>query len=202
MSQNSSTEKKVIELARRLGVVRVRDLKEHGIHPEYLRRLCARGIFQRWGRGLYKHAESDVSENYHLAQLFRWIPHGVICLISALRFHEIGTQSPQEVWLALKHGTARPRIKVPPLRVVWISGAAFYEGIEVHNIDGVDVRVYSVAKTVADCFKFRNKIGSDVAVEALRECLQEKKVTRDQLWKYAQICRVAKVMRPYLEALS
>ena len=202
MSRKSNKEKKVVDLASQRGVLRVRDLKELGIHPEYLRRLCGKGKLKRWGRGLYKLADEDVSENYHLAQLFKWIPRGVVCLVSALRFHEVGTQSPQEVWLALKHGTARPKIKTPPLRIIWLSGSIFSEGIEIHRIDGVDVRVYSVAKTVADCFKFRNKIGIDVAIEALRECLQERMVTRDELWKYAGICKVTKVMRPYLEALS
>lgn len=202
MGQQSIIERKIIALVRRLGVLRVRDLKEHGIHPEYLRRLCATGLLQRWGRGLYKLTAAEVTENYHLAQVFRWIPRGVVCLVSALRFQELGTQAPQAVWLALERGTARPRLKVVPLRVVWLSGPAFSEGVEVHRIDGVEVQVYGVAKTVADCFRFRNKIGLDVAIEALRECLREKKATRDQLWKYAAICRVTNVMRPYLDALS
>jgi predicted transcriptional regulator of viral defense system len=202
MGPRDSIERKIVALARRLGVLRVRDLKEHGIHPEYIRRLCATGLLQRWGRGLYKLTAAEVTENYHLAQVFRWIPSGVVCLVSALRFHEIGTQAPQAVWLALERGTARPRLKIPQLRVFFLSGPVFFAGVEIHRIDGVDVRVYNAAKTVADCFKFRNKIGIDVAIEALRECLRGKKATRDDLWRYAATCRVTNVMRPYLEALS
>ncbi len=202
MANHSAIEKKIINLARRLGVLRVHDLTQQCIHPEYLRRMCQQGIIQRIERGLYKLSNAEVSEHYHLAQLATWIPHGVICLISALRFHEIGTQSPQQVWLALERGKANPRIKTVPLQIVRFSKDAFSKGIEDHPIDGVKVRIYSAAKTVADCFKFRNKIGTDVAVEALREGLRDKKINRDQLWHYSGICRVRNVMRPYLEAIS
>jgi len=129
------------------------------------------------------------------------VPHGVVCLLSALQFHGIGTQSPYEVWLARDRDVRRPRIEYPPLRIMRFSGKALTEGIEKHEIERVSVRIYSSAKTVADCFRYRNKIGLDVAIEALRDCRDSKKCTNADLWKYAKACRVTKVMQPYLEAL-
>jgi predicted transcriptional regulator of viral defense system len=193
---------KVLALAKRKGVLRVKDLSEVGIHPEYLRRLCAKGVLVRIDRGLYVPADAQLSANAGLAQVARRVPHGVICLLSALRFHEIGTAHPFEVWIALDQGARRPRVEYPPLRVVRFSGKAFTEGVERRRIESVPVQVYNPAKTVADCFKYRNKIGLDVALEALRECLRSRRCTRAQLWQYAKICRVAEVMRPYLEAIS
>jgi len=185
-----------------MGVLRIRDLTSHGIHPEYLRRLCRKGLLTRTGRGLYVAADAEISVHHGLAQVGKRVPHGVICLLSALQFHELGTQSPFEVWMALDRRAARPRMDYPPLRVVRFSGEALAEGIEEYTIEGVRVRVYGPAKTVADCFKYRNKIGLDVALEALRDCREQKKCNNDDLWRYAKICRVANVMRPYLEAES
>jgi predicted transcriptional regulator of viral defense system len=156
----------------------------------------------RIGRGLYVPADAELSANAGLAQASRRVPHGVVCLLSALRYHEIGTANPFEVWLALDQDVRRPQVEYPPLRVVRFSGKALTEGVERHRIESVPVKIYSPAKTVADCFKFRNKIGLDVAIEALRDGLRSKKCTRAQLWQYAKICRVTKVMRPYLEAVS
>jgi predicted transcriptional regulator of viral defense system len=126
----------------------------------------------------------------------------VVCLLSALQFHGLTTQSPFEVWVAIANKARAPKMEYPPLRIVRFSGAALTEGVEKHRVDGVTVRVTSVAKTVADCFKYRNKIGLDVALEALREAWNAKRVSIDDLWHYAQVCRVANVMRPYLEALT
>jgi len=196
------TQEKVLALAKRKGILRVKDLHEAGIHPEYLRRLYEKGMLARIGRGLYVPADAELSANAGLAQAAKRVPHGVICLLSALRFHEIGTQSPHEVWMAIDQGVRRPRVEYPPLRVVRFSGDALAKGIEHHRIEGVRVKVYSPPKTVADCFKYRNKIGLDVAIEALRDGLRSKKCTRAQLWQYAKVCRVTEVMRPYLEAVS
>jgi len=193
---------RVLALAKRKGILRVKDLHEAGIHPEYLRRLCKKGALVRIGRGLYMPADAQPTANAGLAQASRRVPHGIICLLSALRFHEIGTANPFEVWIALDQDVRRPQVEYPPLRVVRFSGKALIEGVERHRIESVQVKIYSPAKTVADCFKYRNKLGLDVAIEALRDCLRSKKCTRAQLWQYAKICRVTEVMRPYLEAVS
>jgi predicted transcriptional regulator of viral defense system len=193
---------RVLALAKHKGILRVKDLHEAGIHPEYLRRLCEKGTLVRVGRGLYVSADAELSANVGLAQTSRRVPHGIICLLSALRFHEIGTANPFEVWMALDQDVRRPQVEYPPLRIVRFSGKALLEGIEQRRIEAVPVKVYNPAKTVADCFKYRNKIGLDVAIETLRDCLRTKKCTHEQLWQYAKVCRVTEVMRPYLEAIS
>lgn len=193
---------RVLELARRLGMVRVRDLLQHGLHPENLRRLCARGLLVRAGRGLYVPADASPTENRTLAQVCKRVPHGVVCLLSALRFHDLTTQLPYEVWLAIDRHAWRPKAVGVPLRIIRPSGRAFTFGVEEHRLEGVPVKIYSPAKTVADCFKYRNKVGRDVALEALRDCRRRRKATPDELWQAARVCRVANVMRPYLEGAS
>jgi predicted transcriptional regulator of viral defense system len=200
MKKKLSKAEKVLIMARERGILRVRDVTEKNIHPEYLRRLCAEGLLVRTGRGLYTLAGSTPTENYSLAQACKRVPHGVVCLLSALGYYEIGTQNPHEVWLAVDRKAARPRVDYPPLRIMRFSGKALIEGVETKKIEGVPVKVYCPAKTVADCFKYRNKIGLDVAIEALRDCRRKRKATNDELWHYAKICRVANVMKPYLEA--
>jgi len=202
MPQEPSATEEVLNLARQMGVLRVRDVTSRGFHPEYLRRLCEKGLLTRTGRGLYVATDAEISVHHGLAQAAKRVPHGVICLLSALQFHELGTQSPFEVWMALDRRAARPRINYPPLRVVRFSRQALTEGVEELVIEGVQARIYSAAKTVADCFKYRNKIGLDVALEALRDCREQKKCSNDDLWRYAKICRVSNVMRPYLEATA
>ena len=202
MAKESVITEKVLAMARKHGILRVKDLREQGINPEYLRRLCNRGELTRIARGLYISADADISANIGLAQAAKWIPHGVVCLVSALQFHNVGTQSPHEIWMAIDRDIRRPRIDYPPLRIMRFSGQAFTEGVEQHKIEGVPVKVYSIAKTVADCFKYRNKIGLDVAIEALRDCRQNKKCTNDELWQYANICRVARIIKPYMEAIT
>ncbi|NLY01538.1 MAG: transcriptional regulator [Rhodopirellula sp.] len=201
MASKTPTTEKILRLARQKGILRVRDLAEHGIHPEYLRRLCAEGKLERTGRGLYRLPGGDYSANVTLVEAARRVPHGVVCLLSALRFHEIGTQLPHEVWMMIERRAALPRIDYPRMRFFRASGEAFTAGVEHRRIDRTEVAIYGVAKTVADCFKYRNKIGLDVALEALRESLRSKRATVDELWKYARICRVERVMRPYLEAM-
>lgn len=190
-----------LQIARELGVVRAGDLKARGISPKHLQRLYEEGVLLRSGRGVYIPADADLGEHATLVEAARRIPGGVICLLSALRLHGLTTQNPFEVWVALHARAWKPRVDYPPLRIIRMSGRAFTEGIEEHRVGRVIVPVYSPAKTVADCFKFRNKIGLDVALEALRDAWRTRKVTMDELWRYGQVCRVANVMRPYLEAL-
>jgi predicted transcriptional regulator of viral defense system len=199
-SNGKRNEQSVLELARAAGVVRASEVRSLGVHPEYLRRLCARGELVRTDRGLYRLPDAEVTVHHGLAQAAKAIPRGVVCLLSALRFHEIGTQAPHEVWIAINRRAARPRVKQQKVRIVLFSGKALTEGVEEHTIEGVRVNVYSAAKTVADCFKYRNKIGLDVALEALRDVLHGRKCSTDKLWDYAKICRVTRTMRPYMEA--
>ena len=192
----------ILEIVAEAGVLRPRDLDAHGIPRIYLSRLCERGLLDRVGRGLYVVPDADVSEHHTLAEAGKRVPHGVVCLLSALRFHGLTTQSPSEVWLAIANKAWRPQVDYPPLRFVRFSERTLEAGVEEHSIEGVLVCIYNPAKTVADCFKYRNKIGLDVALEALRDCRRQRRCTNDELWHYAKICRVANVMRPYMEATA
>jgi predicted transcriptional regulator of viral defense system len=196
-----STMDRVIALTRRRGLLRPRDLAAHGIARQYLVMARQQGLIERLGRGLYHAPGAMISEHQSLALVCKKSPAGVVCLLSALRFHDLTTQNPTEVWLAIGQKAREPRIDTVAVRVVHFSGAAFTEGVQTHNVHGIPVRVYNIAKTVADCFKFRNKIGVNVAVEALRDCLRQRKTNIDELVRYARICRVERVMNPYLEAL-
>ena len=198
--ESPSVTERVLALAGERGYLRPRDLREHGISRAMLPYLSGRGLLVREGRGLYR-LPDQISENKSLMEAARLVPRGVVCLLSALRFHELGTQSPPEVWMALPPKSWRPRLARPWVRIVQLSAEAYAAGIEEHRLDGVTVRVYGPAKTVADCFKFRNKVGLDVALEALRDCLGRRKATVKELWRYAEIDRVARVMGPYLEAM-
>ena len=199
MSKNSP-ENQVLELAQQ-GLLRVCDLTSRGLHPEYLRRLYQKGLVRREGRGLYIAADAEISVHYGLAQVAKRVSHGVICLLSALSFHEIGTQLPHQVWMAIDRRAAKPKMQFPPLRVMRFSGAALTEGIETYQIEGVSVQIFNPAKTVSDCFKYRNKIGLDIALEALKECIRDRRTTMDDLWHFAKVCRMTNVMRPYMEAI-
>ena len=201
MSKSIQIFEEVMDLAKIQGVIQVRDLRKQGIHPEYLRRLYKKGKLVKLARGQYALPEMMISENHSLAVVAKSAPNAIICIVSALRFHNIGTQAPYEVWIAIQSRTAKPSISYPKLRVFYYSGTAYSEGIEEHIIDSVQVKIYNPTKTVVDCFKFRNKIGIDVAIEALRDGWQQNKFTMDELWKYAKICRVTNVMKPYLESL-
>jgi predicted transcriptional regulator of viral defense system len=200
MSRYGQKLEKAIKFAKEHGMIRTRDAIKEGIHPEYLRRLCEKGLLVKMARGVFIPADSEVSQNFGLAQISKRIPHGVICLLSALQFHEIGTQRPFEVWIAIDQKAAKPRIDYPPVRIVRFSGKALSGGIESYRIEGVEVKIFNIAKTIADCFKYRNKIGLDIALEALKDCRQRRLCTNDQLWKYAKVCRVSNIMKPYLEA--
>lgn len=189
-----------------IGILHARDLKAQGIPREYLWQLQQKGLLERAGRGIYRQPNWEITENHSLVEAAQRVPRGVICLLSALRFHDLTTQSPFEVWVALDRKAHRPNgirdDHMTPLNIVRFSGKALTEGVEEHTIEGVTVKIYSPAKTVADCFKYRNKIGVDVAVEALRDCWQKRRASADELWRYAKICRVANVMRPYMEAIT
>jgi len=192
---------KILDLARNAGVLRPRDLDAHGIPRTYLSRLLSAGKLQRIGRGLYRLPGNNVSEHRSLVEACRRVPKGVVCLLSALRFHELTTQAPFEVWLAIGEKAWRPHVDYPPLRIVRFSPAALVSDVEEYQIEGVTVPVFTPAKTVADCFKYRNKIGLDVAIEALKECWRSRRCTMDELWECAKVCRVQNVMRPYLESI-
>lgn len=202
MSKYGQEMEKAVNFAKKHGMIRVRDAIREGIHPEYLRRLCEKGLLVKMARGIYISADQEICQNVGLAQISKRVPHGIICLLSALQFHDIGTQSPFEVWFAIDPKAAEPQIDYPPVRVVRFSGKALSEGIEIHPIEGAEVKIFNKAKTIADCFKYRNKIGLDIALEALKDCRQGKRCTNDQLWHYAKICRVANIMKPYLEATA
>ncbi len=199
MAQTAET--KVLDLARERGVLRPRDLARADLPADYLWRLYRKEKLERVGRGLYALPGADLTEHHTLAEAALRVPHGMVCLLSALRFHDLTTQAPHEVWMAIDVKARRPKEEIIPLRIVRFSGEALTAGVEEHEVEGVSVKVYGPAKTVADCFKYRNKIGLDVALEALRDCWRKRLATADELWRYAEICRVARVMRPYLESL-
>jgi predicted transcriptional regulator of viral defense system len=201
-NRRETAKDRLVQLARQAGVLRARDLDAEGIPREYLRRLVAEGLLDRRARGIYVAAGLKPTPNHSLAQACKRVPHGTVCLLSALQFHELTTQAPFEVWLAIGEKARLPKVDHPPLRIVRFSGPALAHGVEARQIEGVAVKVYTPAKTVADCFKYRNKIGLDVALEALRDCWKKRRATMDELWQAAKTCRVANVMRPYLESLA
>jgi len=193
--------RKVLKLARRERGVTSRELAAAGIHRQVLSRLVEVGQIERVVRGVYRLPAQSVTEYHGLVLANASVPQGTICLISALQFHGIGSQLPSEVWMAIDRRARRPALQYPRLRVFRFSGVALTEGVESHRIEGQNVRVYGVAKTLADCFKYRNKIGLAVAMEALREAWRARRFTADELDRYARICRVQRVMQPYLEAV-
>ena len=183
-------------------LLRPSDAVAHGRSRQYLAQLARKGLLHKVARGLYALPQRQASEFASLAEIASKYPQVQVCLLSALAFHGLTTQAPFEVWIAVGNKARAPRPDYPPLRIVRFSGAALSEGVEVHDIEGIAVQVTSVAKTIADCFKYRNKIGLDVALEALKEAWHTKRVTMDELWHFGKICRVHNVMRPYLEGLS
>ncbi len=183
------------------GVLKTGEALSAGIHPRTLYEMEKSGILEKITRGLYRLTDMPPLSNPDLVSVALKVPNGVICLISALAYHEITTQIPHEVYLALGRGAEPPRMEYPPIRIFWFTGEAFTEGIDKYKLDGVQVRIYSREKTIADCFKYRNKIGLDTAIEALKLYRERKRFKVDDLMRFARVCRVEKVMRPYLEAL-
>ncbi len=198
----TSKSNQVLKIVRKSGILRPRDLATQSIPRTYLQRLHQQGLLVKETRGLYKLPDAEITEHHSLAEACKRSPRGVVCLLSALQFHKLTAQAPSEVWIALDRKARAPRQAGQPLRLVRMSGKALTEGVEEHCIEGVAVKVYKPAKTVADCFKYRNKIGLDVALEALRDYKQKHRDRMDELWRFAKVCRVERVMRPYLEALA
>lgn len=197
-----TNDERVLRMIERHGLARPRDLEAHGITRARLARLVAKGLVLRRARGVYVTTRHAPTAEHTLAHVAKRVPEGIVCLLTALRFHGLTTQSPAEVWIALPEKARRPRLDYPRLRIARFSGGALTEGIEQRRVEGVPLRAYSAAKTVADCFKYRNKIGIDVAVEALRDFSRKYRGGATDLARYARTCRVARVMQPYLDATA
>lgn len=195
-------QQQILELVRDKGIVQAKDLEAAGISRNYLYRMHKEGLLKKTGVGLYTLPTAPITEASSLAEVAKRIPNAVVSLLSALSHHGMTTQIPHEIWLTIPRGSWRPDVAYPPLNVSYVSEPAYSFGIEEHIMNGVTVKIYSPAKTVADCFKFRNKVGLDVAIEGLREAWRSRKVTMDELVEAAAIDRVSRVMRPYLESVA
>jgi len=193
---------RALRMIEKMGLVRPAELEARGVARARLYRLVRQGLVERRARGIYVAAGHAPMADHTLAQVAIRVPAGVFCLLTALRFHGLTTQAPAEVWIALPEKARKPHMDYPRLRVARFSGSALTEGVERHRVEGVEMRVYSAAKTVADCFKYRNKLGIDVAVEALRDFSRRHRGGATELARFARICRVARVMQPYLDAIA
>lgn len=192
---------RLLQLARTGALVRPRDAEALGVHTEALTRMTRAGELERLGPGRYRVVNGEATKHHAMVFAAAAVPSAIICLLSALSFHNIGTQLPHQVWIAVPRGTRVPRLSFPPLRVVRISPAIFSLGIETQRLEGHPVRVYSLARTIADCFRFRNTIGLDVALEALKEAWRSRRLNMDELHRVAKQLRVNRVMQPYLETI-
>lgn len=195
------SKKQIIDIVEKNGVLRPRDLDPIGIPREYLRRLHADGLLKRVGRGLYTLPDGDFSEYQTISEASKKVPNGVICLVSALQYHELTTQVSFSVWMAIERSAWLPRVDHINIRFFRFSKSSITEGVISKSINGVPVKIFNPAKTVTDCFKYRNKIGIDIAIEALKECIQFRKGTIDEIMRYAEICRVTNVIKPYIESI-
>jgi predicted transcriptional regulator of viral defense system len=193
---------RILDLARQKVLLRASDLDAIGAPRVVLTRLTAAGLLERVGRGLYRLPDAQVSEFESLVTIATKAPQAVFCLLTALQFHELTTQLPRQVWIAMPRGSHPPRLDYPPVKMVQFTGDAYSAGIEEVERDGIKLRVYNVAKTVVDCFKHRNKVGLDVALEALKDARSRNRASVDDIWRFAKVCRVANVMRPYLESIG
>jgi len=201
MITSNTHNQQALELARQHGILRPKDLQDAGVSRITLSRLSAAGLLEKVGRGLYRLPSAEISEHESLALIAKRVPQAVFCLLTALQFHELTTQLPRQIWIAMPRGSHTPNIEYPPVRMIQFTGESYSEGIEIVERDNIKLRVYSVTKTLVDCFKYRNKIGLDVALEALKDARAKNKLNMDELWHYAKISRVANVMRPYLESI-
>jgi predicted transcriptional regulator of viral defense system len=183
-------------------LLRSRELTSRGFDRASLHQAVQNGYLERAGRGLYRSPNADITENHTLAEVAKSVPNSIVCLLSALRFHRLTSQCPHEIWITIHHKAWRPQLDYVGLRVVRSSDPTLHEGVETHLIEGVTVQIYNPAKTVADCFKFRHKIGLDVAIEALREVWRERRATINELERYARVNRMARVMSPYFACLT
>jgi predicted transcriptional regulator of viral defense system len=198
-----STKETILDLARQKGILRARDLDGQKLSRVLLSRLVGEGRLLQLSRGLYSLPDRVVTEQGTLAEVAIKYPNSVFCLLTALQIHELTTQSPHQVWLAIDAKARAPQMDYPPLKVVRFSREALEAGAESVMMDGVvSILVTSIEKTIVDCFKYRNKIGLDIAIEALQEAWRSKRMSMDKIWEFAKICRVTNVMRPYLESLN
>jgi predicted transcriptional regulator of viral defense system len=194
-------EKELAEFRRRGGVLRTNEALRAGVHPRVFYAMRDAGLIEPLSRGVYRLTELPPLGNPDLVTVQLRVPEAVICLVSALAFHEITTQIPHEVQIALRRPAREPQLPYPPLHTFWFSGKTYTAGIETHQTDDISLKVYSPEKTLADCFRYRKKLGLEVVLEALRLYRERKSIRVAKLLEYARICRVEKVMRPYLEAL-
>jgi len=201
MKQSRKNEVSPYELFGHEKILRTRDIERCGIPRTRLRQMCEDQILRKIGRGLYTLYDQNYDTFSSYAQATKIVPKGVICLLSALRFHALTTQAPNKVWIAIDNRARTPVVNQSPVKIIKYGNLVYTNGIETHTISGIEVSVYSVAKTICDCFKYKNKIGIDVALEALREGLKQKSFTSNDIWKYAEICNVSKIIMPYMEAM-
>lgn len=176
-------------------------IRDAGISAQFITNMLRNGEITRLGRGVYSLAGPGATERSDFETLSHLVPQGVVCLVSALRFHDLTDENPHEISVAVKHGSHPPRIEYPPVQFFVFSGLAYSSGVESHSVNGVELKVYSIEKTIADCFKYRNKIGLDIAVSALQDAVKKNKLNYNVLWESAKICRVSKIIRPYMEAV-
>lgn len=200
MNNPLTQQQQVLDLATQKGLLRASDLDQINVPRAVLARMSLIGQLEKVSRGLYRLPESQTAQHESLRTVATRVPQAVICLLSALQFHELTTQLPRQVWIAMPRGSHVPKLDYPPIKLIQYSGQAYSEGIDTVIVDQIEVKVYGVDKTIADCFKHRNKIGIDVAIEALKEARRKKLIDMNALWRFATICRVANLMRPYMEA--
>jgi predicted transcriptional regulator of viral defense system len=198
----STQRSRALALLGRHPILRLKDFTAKDVGPETLARLVREGVIVRLARGLYQRADASADGGHSLAEAAAMVPKGVVCLISALQFHELTLQMPSEVWMAIDRTAWRPRIEYPPVRFVRFSATALTDGVKRHRIEGVEVAITDPARTIVDCFRYRNKVGLDVALEGLREGLRRRKATSDQLWRHATKMRVWSILKPYVEATA
>lgn len=200
MSRTTQSQR-ILDLVRQQGLVRGSELDRLGIHRMHLKRLVDRGLLVQRSRGVYGAAEPRLSKHDSVVEIATRVPRATMCLLTALSLHALTTQNPFEVWVMIDRKARKPSSEYPPIRVVRASGAALTDGVERINIDGREVAVTTIAKTIADCFKYRSIVGTDVAIEALRDAWRARSASMDDIIAAAKVDRVATVMRPYLEAL-
>jgi predicted transcriptional regulator of viral defense system len=202
MASISAQRTRALDLLKARGMLRLKDFTAEGIGPETLARLVREEAVVRPARGLYQLPDAQIEAAHVLAQAALLVPKGIVCLTSALQYHELTLQMPSAVWMAIERTAWRPKLDYPRIRFVRFTGPALIEGVERHIIEGVDVPITSPARTIVDCFRYRTKVGLDVAMEGLREGLRRRRCTPDDLWRYARKARVWSVMRPYVEAMA
>ncbi|MGO8371112.1 type IV toxin-antitoxin system AbiEi family antitoxin domain-containing protein [Rhizobium ruizarguesonis] len=191
---------RALDLLKARGMLRLKDFVAEGIGPETLARLVREEAVVRPARGLYQLPDTQAETAHALAEAAVLVPKGVVCLTSALQYHELTLQMPSAVWMAIDRTAWRPKIDYPPIKFVRFKGSALTEGVERHRIEGVEVPITNPARSIVDCFRYRAKVGLDVAMEGLREGLRRRKTTSDDLWTYAKEARIWSIMRPYVEA--